>query len=137
MAKDLSPALEGARIADIAREYFGVRNDANTLAGRKAHLATILKEWCLKTGEIIEVEGQPPLGVREYTTAMKWDGHAIDKLVREQPFLWQRLCELGAVQLNVGVIREALKNGQLGMMPPGGHEGREYRLEFEKGTGNR
>ena len=129
---DVTETAGQVRIDTMTRRYRELKQliadaqqEADTLNG-------YLKDYIRETGEIIECEGLLPLRLKRRSVGIKWDSAAIAKIQEDSPFLWERLRELGAVSLKAAVMREAVKNGQLMGLPPGGVDDFTEVLVFEK-----
>lgn len=121
-----------ANIAGLAKRLYELRAEIASLQGEERNLTTILKEYCEKTGEVIQVEGQPDLKVKERGAGWFWDSTAIRNMQEQYPKEWERLVELGAVTLSSSVVSEALKHGQLLGRPKGGWEKKQVTLMFDR-----
>jgi len=134
MTRDLADVFHPGTIAGNAERLYELRKQIAALKSEEENLTRILKAYCEKTGEVIEVEGLPALRPVPQSRGMSWDSHAIQKLQDDWPAEWQKLVELGAVSLSGTVIRDCIKRGQLVRMPQGGIERSVTALRFDRET---
>ena len=132
MPTELHEVFEPATIDGLTRRLFELRAEIAAMKSEESNLTTILKEHCEKTGEVVECEGLPPLRVTSRGAGWFWDSTAIRNIQEKAPHEWQRLVELGAVQLASSIVNEALKRGQLVRRPEGGMEKHQSVLSFDK-----
>lgn len=132
MPNDLADAFHPGTIAGNAERLYQLRQEIAALKGEEENLTKILKAYCEKTGEVIEVEGLPALRPVPQSRGVTWDSHAVQRLIEEWPEEFRKLVELGAVSFSATVIRDNIKRGQLVRMPQGGIEHYTTALRFDR-----
>lgn len=130
--KELKETTRQAYIADKVQRYWELNRLLNDAKKTYEKLRDELKLDVAAEGGEIHVEGLPALRLKSRSTGWSWDSTAIRSLMEKHPKEWERLVELGAVNLHGPTIDAAIKNGQLLGRPFGGMQGSTDVLAFEK-----
>ena len=120
-----------ARIDQIVREYKELGEAISQTEKRRESLREQIEEW-MGDDDTLELEGLPVLRRKQRTRGIFWDSHAIQRMQVERPAEWERMCELGAVRLDLKVLRLGIEKGQLMGLPAGGVEQTMDVLAFDR-----
>ena len=82
-------AFHPGTIPGLAQKLYELRGQINDLQGQERNLTTILKDYCEKTGEVIQVEGQPDLRV----VRTRNDEIDVSAIAEKAPHLFRQLIE--------------------------------------------
>ena len=128
MCPSTSETSARVRLDIIVRRYRELKDLIAEAQVEAARLHDEIAEHIEETGEVVEVEGLPPLRLHEESAGMVWDSWAIEKLQTERPAEWERIRELGAIKLDATTMRKAVQAGQLMGLPAGGIEPCSIRI---------
>ena len=115
----------GDTMPSLVKTLHDLKKAKAEVGGRHDHLAQTVTEHMERHHlDVIEVEGLPPLRLKDRNTTEKWDSHAVERFINDFPIAFKKLVELGAVQFDPKVIALAVQNGQIAGKPAGGFVGR-------------
>jgi glutamate-1-semialdehyde aminotransferase len=106
----MSEPFSPANIAGLTARLYELRAEIAQLKREESNLTQILKEHCEKTGEVVEVEGIPPMRLVSRRSGRTYDAKA---LAEHEPKEFARLLELGCLTVQHTLAEEQVKSGNL------------------------
>ena len=120
------------RMDQIVKDYYDLGKAIKATEEARDTLRGAILEWMGDEQEL-EVEGLPRLRWSTRSTGKRWDSHAVQHVMVKFPAEWERLVELGCVEINGKRVKDCIEAGQLLGYPPGFTEGQSKAfLAFDR-----
>jgi hypothetical protein len=116
--------------AGLAKALRKIRQDKHALESDEQTVGRLLRAWFkARPGEVIQVEGQPDLSLKERNGKRSWD---VKSMQESDPVLFARLLELGCLTVNGTVLDAQAQAGAVTGFKRFEHRGMMEVLAFDE-----